>query len=191
MSRGSNRRRVSPGIALVLAVLLYPLAGSAETSIYRTTDAEGNVIFTDAPPAGADARSERLELQRTNTTPPPPEVDRVIQAEEPKEAPTAWEVGITSPANETTIPMGPGNFSVSASVRPALGANQRLQLMVDGAAQGEPNQSGSWQLTNVFRGEHTLKVNVLDDAGKTLATSEPVTVYVMRPVQRRIPLGGG
>ena len=187
MSRGFFAECSKAGVAVLLAALLTPSTGLAETTIYRTTDAEGNVVFTDAPHATSSNQSERVEIQPTNTTPPPPEVERVMQPAEPKKATTKWEVGITSPANETTIPMGPGNFSVGAEVKPALGAGQQLQLMLDGSPQGEPRQTGSWDLTNVFRGEHKLTVRVVNDSGKTLATSEPVTVYVMRPIQTRVP----
>ena len=77
--------------------------------------------------------------------------------------------------------MGPGNFSVSASISPALQQGAQLQLMMDGAPQGEPQAQAGWDLTNVFRGAHDLTVNVIDAQGKTLATSEPVRVYVLRP----------
>ena len=177
--------------ACLLTALLTPLSGIAESSIYRTVDADGNVVFTDAPPASPQSQSERVQVQRTNTAPPPPVVERPEKVATPTAAKTSWTVVITAPANETTIPMGPGNFSVNAEVKPALGAGQRLQLLMDGAPHGEPRQDGAWQLTNVFRGEHKLSVSVVDTAGKSLATSEPVTVYVMRPIQIRAPTPGG
>jgi hypothetical protein len=92
-----------------------------------------------------------------------------------------YTVTITEPANETTIPMGPGNFSVSVNVSPAPQSAEKLQLFVDGAPQGGPQSVSTWNLTNVFRGQHDLTVAVIDGAGKTLAISPPVRVFVMRP----------
>ena len=57
------------GPALLLSLLLISLAATAQ--IYKTTDEQGNVVFTDQPPEGVER--EEVELQRTNTAPPPPE----------------------------------------------------------------------------------------------------------------------
>ncbi len=160
---------------LILILLLLPLAGFGQ-SIYRTTDEDGNVIFTDAPPAGA----EQVELPPTNTAPPPTPMPRPV-APEKKAAPAAPSVAITSPANESTIAMGPGNFSVTASVKPNLGRGQMLQLSIDGKPWGEPQGGSSWALTNIFRGGHDLVVSLVDEDGETLATSEAIRVYVLRP----------
>lgn len=163
---------------LLLTLLLTPLAGIGQ-SIYRTTDKDGNVVYTDAPPAGTSA-SEEVKLPPTNTAPPPPDLPRPADPE-PTENAVAYEVAITSPANESTIAMGPGNFSVSASVKPDLRKGQALQLFMDGQAQGEPQTGTSWNLTNVFRGGHDLTVNLLDKEGQVLASSDAVRVYVLRP----------
>jgi hypothetical protein len=162
---------------LLPLLLLLPLAASAQ--IYKTTDEKGNVLFTDKPPASGEA--EQVELRETNTAAAPPALPR------PKPQPTAaatapaYRVAITSPPDETSIPMGPGNFSVSAEVHPAMGAGRAVQLYVDGAPWGDPQQVPSWDLTNVFRGAHDLTVAVVDGEGKQLAGSEPVRVYVHRP----------
>jgi hypothetical protein len=168
---------------LLLALIALPLAASAQ--IYRTVDENGNVVFSDTPPAeGADG--EEVELQPINTTPPPePRPD--LAPREPEEeaelesAALDYGVAITVPANETTIAMGPGNFSVSAVVRPALGADHRLQLYMDGTPWGDPQTVPSWALTNVFRGAHDITIAVTDAEGEHLAISEPVRVYVLRP----------
>lgn len=162
----------------LLILLLTPLAGFGQ-SIYRTVDEDGNVIFTDAPPADAGER-EQITLPPTNTAPPPPARPQV-EAPATEEGPVTYTVAITSPANETTIAMGPGNFSVSASVKPGLKKGHTLQLMMDGAPRGEPQAGTSWDLTNVFRGAHDLTVSLSDKEGKALATSEAVRVYVLRP----------
>jgi len=164
---------------LLFLALIIPLHSYGQSSIFRTTDEDGNVIFTDAPPAGTST-SEEVEIPPTNTVAPPALGPRPAQAtaEDPT---TVFEVKITSPANESTIAMGPGNFSVSASVSPEFKRGYSLQLFVDGAAHGEPQDSSSWDLTNVFRGGHDLTVGLIDIAGQTVATSETVRVYVLRP----------
>jgi len=163
---------------LTVVALLCP--ASLPGQVYRHVDEAGNVAFTDRPAAGATP----VEIGATNTMPPPPA--RVypprVARPEPAGGDTAdYKVRISSPANETVIPPGPGNFSVTASVTPALGSGHGLQLSIDGAAREEPQTAGSWALVNVFRGERSLAVAVVDEKGRTLAESEPVTVYVFRP----------
>ncbi len=165
---------------LLILLLCTLLAMTASAQVYRVVDEHGNVTFTDKPPADA----EPVDIRQPNTSAPPNAA--AFPAPPPKplddqDAGGGYQVAITSPANETIIPRGPGNFSVSASVSPALGGGHMLQLLLDGQPRQEPQGSTSWALTNVFRGEHTLTVAVVDKDGKQLATSGPVTVFVFRP----------
>ncbi len=165
----------------LLILLLCTLLGmTASAQVYRVVDEHGNVTFTDKPPADA----EPVDIRQPNTSTPPnasafPE--RPSKAADDADASSAYRVSITAPANETIIPRGPGNFSVSASVSPALGSSDKLQLLLDGQPRQEPQTATTWALTNVFRGEHRLTVAVISKDGKQLATSEPVTVFVFRP----------
>lgn len=166
---------------LLLVLLLFPLASLGQT-VYRTTDAQGNVVFTDRPPANATPE-DRVDIRPTNTV-RPPEVPAPPVPEETPEVEAAVEpyrVAITNPTNETSFPMGPGNFSVSATVTPPLRDGDSLQLFMDGTPRGEPQLGASWDLTNVFRGRHDLTVGVIGPAGETIILSDPVTVFVFRP----------
>jgi Domain of unknown function (DUF4124)/Penicillin-Binding Protein C-terminus Family len=166
---------------LLLALLMLPLSGLAQ-AVYRTTDAQGNVVFTDSPPANATP-ADRVEIRPTNTVQPPQIPPRPVSENTPNaEAEVAaYILNITEPVNETTIPMGPGNFSVSVNVSPTLQGAENLQLFLDGAPQGKPQRASTWSLTNVYRGQHDLTVGVIDGSGKTLAISPPVRVFVQRP----------
>ncbi|MCB1678231.1 MAG: DUF4124 domain-containing protein [Halioglobus sp.] len=171
------RRRV-----LVALLFLLPALGGAET-LYKTTDRDGNVIFSDTP-APDGVVSEKITVREPNTAPPPPSMP--APSPEPKSAAaeaTAYSVAIIFPTDETTIPNGPGNFSVSAEVTPPLQDSDALQLYIDGIPWGEPQSVPSWSLTNIFRGEHSLKVAVIDtdNDDRHLAASAPIRVYVHRP----------
>jgi Domain of unknown function (DUF4124) len=166
---------------LLLALLLTSFASSAD-SIYRTTDAEGNVVFTDAPNASSKP-AESVEIQRINTVEPPRIITPLPDSDTANEQPEvpARTVTITTPANETSFPMGPGNFSVSVKVDPALKKYEGLQLFIDGQPWGSPQRDTMWDLINVFRGQHDLTVSVVDNSGQVLAMSAPVRVFVHRP----------
>ncbi len=166
---------------LIVALLLAPLAGA---QIYKTVDEQGNVSFSDIPPADG-RQAEEIRLRETNSTPPPPVLVRPEPAADDSDGEEAeatnYQVAISEPANETSIPMGPGNFSVSARVEPALADGALLQLYIDGSPSGSPQSGTSWGLTNVFRGAHDLTVAVVDGDGNQLAQSDPVRVFVFRP----------
>ena len=138
--------------------------------------------YTDAPGATAQP-AEQIKVQRTNTVEPPqimplPDTDTPAVEEE---APPPYVVTITSPTDQTSFPMGPGNISVNVHVSPALKKYAGLQLFVDGVAWGDPQRDTMWDLINVFRGQHDLTVAVVSNTGETQAVSEPVRVYVHRP----------
>lgn len=166
---------------LVLAMLLASFSSMAE-SIYRTTDADGNVVFTDAPTA-TSRPAEPVELNRTNTT-RAVQISTLPDSNSPgagEAAAPAYAVTIISPENETSFPMGPGNFSVSVSVSPALKKYEGLQLFLNGVPWGTPQRDTLWDLINVLRGQQDLSVAVVNTAGETLGMSAPVRVFVHRP----------
>ena len=171
--------------AILIALLSagIALSGATQAQIYKYRDKDGNVVFSDTPPAGnAPEQVEQVELGKTNTTAPPPSVPALeskVKTATPEQV--SYQTVITSPADGSTIPMGPGNFAVTANFTPTLGAGERAQLMLDGTAVGEPQRGTAWSLSNVFRGEHKLVVQRLGRDGKTIDSSQPVTVYVMRP----------
>jgi len=110
------------------AITLALLATVSYAQIYKQVDEDGNVTFTDQPPADG----QPVELGTTNTAPPPVNAYPRRAAPSEKAAKSTYTATITSPANETIIPNGPGNFSVSATVSPALQGDHRLQLLIDG-----------------------------------------------------------
>jgi hypothetical protein len=177
LSAGGFMKRLT-----LILLLTLPMAVSAQ--IYKTTDRQGNVVYTDKPSA-ADSQTEEIKLQTTNTAPPPPDIPRSAPttaapgAEEAQQA--VYIIEIATPANETTIPMGPGNFLLSATVAPSLKEGEMLQLHMDGIPWGEPQIATSWGLSNVFRGAHDFTVSVLGADGAPLVSSAPVRVFIMRP----------
>ena len=128
--------------------------------------------------------SERIESPPVNSIPAPTSIPAPDPKRDSALAPTesaGYGVSIVSPPDETTIPNGPGNFSVSADVTPGLAPGDTLQLYLDGIAWGEAQSRGIWQLTNIDRGAHTLTVGVIDATGNAVTVSSPVTVFVYRP----------
>lgn len=162
------------------------LAAPVAAQIYKVTDEEQGVIFTDRPGnvgSTSGRNVEEVELSDTNTvapvTPTRPRSTSTAKAEpEESEAPT---VSITSPGNESTIAMGPGNFAVSALAKPPLARGESLVLLIDGQPVGAAQTSSSWFVEGALRGPHDLVVQRTTSRGTTVAISEPVRIYVLRP----------
>lgn len=167
---------------LIAQLVAHPLAAD---TVYKVVDEEGNVTFTDTPPSDASAIVEAHSLLGTNITPAVSATQAATeQTARPDEVPR-YVTRITSPASETTIPMGPGDFTVEADVSPNLETGEQLILMLDGKPVNAPQLASTWQLTNVFRGEHRLQIVRVTEEGEPQSKSPEHTVYVMRPTVGR------
>lgn len=151
-------------------------AGAGEGRIYRMTDEQGRVIFTDSPPAGADAREVRP--QPSNIMPAPARPQGQARPSPPA-SPDAFagysEIVIHAPAADQTFQNPQQPISVQVGVTPALQAGHQLRILHNGTPLA------GTQLVQPVRGAHTLVAQVLDDDGKVLAESGAVTVHVHRP----------
>ena len=180
------KRALLTGRSLLLAITVSigAVPASLAQTVYKVTDKEGNVTFTDAPPLNTDSSVETQTVHATNTS--VAVAPKLVAASTAEVAePVSYETVIVAPAEAATIPMGPGNFSVEAMVRPALSQGERVVLTVDGEPVGTPQRMATWQLTNIYRGEHRLQVVRVDGEGAKVNASSERTVYVMRPTANR------
>jgi|AMFO01.1.fsa_nt_gi hypothetical protein len=161
---------------LVLFALASASAAPAVAEVYKRTNPDGSVEFTDVP---SKQEEEPVPLNPTNTFEAP---SAPLQQSTPKPKASQEKysaISITSPANEATIRDNTGAITVNVSLTPALQSGHKLVLLVDGSQKGE-STSGSFELTNLDRGSHSLAAQVLDDAGKTVISSTAVTIFLHR-----------
>ncbi|MCL7941657.1 DUF4124 domain-containing protein [Halomonas sp. ATCH28] len=168
------------------------LAAQAQT-IYRTTDAQGNVVFTDNPERGG----EEVVLKPLTVVPGRGEVREagapaVVDgggsgsgggaAAGPGQPFMPYDsFGILSPRQEETLPTGAaGNVQVSLGVQPDLREDHRVRLLVDGQVSQTAMYTDTFMLNNLERGEHVLQAELLDGSGAVRHRTSPVTLYVQR-----------
>lgn len=161
---------------LLIAGLLAAFAGYAD--VYRWVDENGQVHFSDRPREGA----ERVELQEPQTfsAPASRRPPRTPDNSSADQAPFSYEtLAITSPGQEETLWNIEGQLDVSMRLSPRLQRGHELRLYLDGQ-QVEQLQAGSTRvrLTDVYRGNHSLRAEVVDAGGRTLIQSEPVNFFV-------------
>ena len=175
---------------LLFASLLGVICAS-NAQIYKWTDNQGNVHFTDTPREGS-VKVDLPDVQSFSapTTAPETKVESPPESRVEKTEHVYTEVSITQPLNQATIRNNQGGIEISAKVKPDLMQGDLGQLLFDGVALGKPQPSLLFILNGINRGSHTLAVQILDEQGNVLNTSDSITVYMHRPRVNMVPRGG-
>ncbi|KGP63466.1 hypothetical protein EP47_05615 [Legionella norrlandica] len=165
---------------LVSFVLLMMIICCSHAQIYKWTDSQGVVHFSDKPHEGA----EKVKIPETQTYTPPENGSG--GSSEPKEVKKEEEekytrLEIIQPQNEATIRNNQGYVVVAVQIEPDLSSGDNLQLIFDGAPLGDPQPNLLFQLNGIYRGSHTIAVQVLNANGEVVKTSESITIYMHRP----------
>jgi hypothetical protein len=91
------------------------------------------------------------------------------------------KINIIQPQNSETIRSSQGFLAVAVQIDPALMPGDMMQLLFDGATLGEPQVNPLFQLSGIYRGSHTIAVQIIDANGTVLETSDSITVYMQNP----------
>jgi hypothetical protein len=173
---------------LSLLLFLFPLASQAD--IYKTIDANGNVIYSDRPSANATV----ISLPKANTTAAtqtatPPSSSSEAQSTTSEEVASALsgekkdgrkpytKFAIASPADQESIQNQP-ILNVSLEVEPTLQAGDVIQVYVDGGPIGNASHATEFNLTVPYRGTHVLSAILFDKDMHVLAKTSSITIYV-------------
>ncbi|WP_448213488.1 DUF4124 domain-containing protein [Colwellia sp. MEBiC06753] len=160
-------------IFIIIATLATPvLAGQAKVYVWR--DENGVLVFSDSPRADA----EEVKVKEGNNI--LPSVDTSILDIKPQVIEDNYDVVITQPEPNATIRDNSGSVFVSGGIRPIFKQGHHVQLYLDGEPYKEPQNHSMFALRNIDRGEHQIKIELLDEKGKVIASSEPVTFYMHR-----------
>lgn len=171
-------------LCLLLGLCL-PWAGAQAATVYRSIDAEGNVVFTDQP----TENSERVELEPLTVVPSPEPIPLAPTFEQDDDDEVAFGdpfmpytiFRIVEPEDEQTLPTGyAGNVQVELDIDPDLRDDHRVRLLLDGEISQSAVHTKAFLLTDLDRGEHTIQAELLDASGRVRHRTEPVTLYVHR-----------
>jgi len=163
-------------IAIVLSITLtFPvLATSAKIYVWRND--QGVLVFSDSPKAGA----EEVTLKKGNTVVPAMSIETSLLDITPKVLKNEYEVIITQPKNNATIRDNTGSIYISGGIKPVFKRGFMVQLYIDGKKHKKPQNNSIFSLRNINRGEHQLKMELLDNTGKVIASSKVTTFYMHR-----------
>ena len=168
-----------PAIATLCALLL---AVPAAAEIYKTVDANGNVVYTDVPPKTDGAPVQMAPLNSYE----PSHVPRTSAPTSGTSSGAALDahyyslLQITEPADDEAVRENAGNVAIAVAISPALRGDHRLVLVLDDTPVEGDAEDNVFQLTNLDRGTHVAAVEVVDAQGALVAESAPVTFHVLR-----------
>lgn len=162
----------------VTGILLLVVAVTAHAEVYKSINADGEVVYSDRPAQGA----ERVKMPPLPSYTPQP-VRTLSRPAPAVEQQMRYEsFTITSPASDATIRNNLGTVEIDTRLAPALmtSLGHRIQFYLDGMAHGALLDSTMLTLGNVERGEHRLSASVVDTAGNVLITTAEIAVHVKR-----------
>lgn len=161
-------------ITLLLSLLFSGLLWAK--TLYKVIQADGTVLYTDIPKAGAEV----VDLSNTNsaTMPalavPPAVIRKNTHSSRPK---PSYQLRLLTPANEQNLRSNNGLVRVTAKLQPTT-AGQYLLFLNN--QQVATERSGTFILENLNRGSHQIQVKFSDNSGKILASSAVQTFHLHR-----------
>lgn len=172
--------------ALILLLALVPgLVAAGE--IYRSTDEEGNPLFTDDPP---DDDAEPVELDPITSVPPPETGDGAEGQQgsggssggDGQGGPAYHGISITYPPADQAVRHNGGLVPVRVALEPEdarLAEGHQVEILLDGDVRAS-GASLQVSVSAVARGPHTVRARVIDATGATVVTSPPVDFFLLR-----------
>ncbi|MAG76560.1 MAG: DUF4124 domain-containing protein [Colwelliaceae bacterium] len=159
---------------LILIVLLSLPVQAYQAKVYVWRDENGVLVFSDSPRPGA----EEVKVEEKNDV--LPSVDTSILDITPQVIEDKYEVVVTQPEQNATIRDNSGSVFVSGGIKPIFKRGFTVQLILDGKVYEKPQTHSMFALRNIDRGEHQIKLELLNEKGKVIASSEAVTFYMHR-----------
>lgn len=183
-------------VSTFFSILLFALTGGASltataTPIYKVTDNNGRVIFTDRPNQYQDTASDITSISTSPTsattptyTPAPTSSHHTSATANHQNSQTAkrYQLTFISPSEPTPYRRPAQNIDVQLSVTPSLDANDTVQILLD----GQPISQGltaSIPTLELNPGEHTLTAQIIshgDDHPTSTLSQVNQTIYVIQ-----------
>lgn len=175
-------------IALVISTVV---ASAVAGGVYKVVDDQGNITYTDTPPAEITADEMVLPVINPISSPtltPSPAAERspISTDIETVMAFTGYSsVVMVAPLDGSLVRFDQPKLMAQLALTPALQADHLVQFYIDGSAYGRAIPAISLAIGGLERGSHRISARVLSSQGAVLAITEPVTVHVQRHFKRK------
>jgi len=132
---------------------------------------------------GLPRPAEKVKIDKVLTVPAGPDDFKYTPPEKP-DLGNYTKLEIVNPENNHVFTGNTGEVNVSVKITPALRESDSFIFYMDGKKQGD-SSSPSFQMTNLDRGTHTVKVDVANKDVKSLKSSATVSFTVKRTSKKR------
>jgi len=153
-------------------------AQQTKVQMWKWTDANGVVHYSDVPGPGAVQMDIHVSGARSSGV-PPPDGGTAASTYEPTAQTTGYNsLAIVQPANETSYFDANPIIDVHLRSDPALLSGDSIYLLLDGKRVGNSGDALDYSLSSVPRGQHTLTAKIVDGNGEEKIQSQPVVFYM-------------
>jgi hypothetical protein len=169
---------------IFFALILFAVCANAE--LFKWKDADGNIIFSDQPPAGSDKAESEVKpetLPHINTVPALDLTKR--RATQPTESGSNKvnykDFAIVSPLHDSEVRENSGKIQVTIQIQPDNFSEHGHQLVIhmDGV-EVYKGINTSVSLDNVDRGTHNIKASIVNNRGYVLRETRLTTFTLQR-----------
>jgi hypothetical protein len=171
-------------LALILGIVAFAGTAVAQDQIYRTVDANGNVVFTDVPPVNRQGQPDgkKVTVEPSNTYEPPEVTAPASGSTSSGSGASNYysELAVVAPVEDATIRDNAGEVLIQAVVTPQLRSDHRMLLVMDGAPTEVEAVDGVFELSNLDRGTHTAGARIVNGDGVVQIESPAVTFHLLR-----------
>lgn len=164
---------------IVILLLLTLFVFSSHAEIYKGTDAEGNVTYSDEK----SPNSTEIKVPEITTIPMPKPKPKEPKKEEKEEEKPYESFLIKSPVDDETIRTPLRDIVVTLSIKPELDLKQQhsINVYIDGFIVAEKAEELTLPIPNVVRGSHEVRAEVIDAEENILIKSKAVKFHLKRP----------
>lgn len=166
----------------MLGLVSMGVAADTGTQVFRSVDAQGNVVFTDTQSKG----SKPVDIQAPSSVGvvAPPAVAAPMSAppSDPQTFAGYQALVITQPAQGEALNNTAGDVNVSVDLVPALRTDlgHGLTITLDGKPVSQNSARMNVALNEVERGEHVLEAFVVNSQGQVVFQSAPARFSLQR-----------
>lgn len=143
-------------------------------ALYVKYDENGSASFSDKPLPNYQLYSPSRAVTSYKTEIPTRKIVKNNSQE------FSHKINVMAPSQDETIRSNNGYLLVVGAISPDDIKKYTVQLYIDGNTYGEPQSSLIFNVENIDRGEHQLKLALVSNTGKVIALSDPTTFYMHR-----------
>jgi len=168
-------------IFTLIICLGFTFSIGAQTKIYKYTDKNGNIHFTDKNPSYGEKQKSDLKfiaeipVKQLDSAP-----NRRRESHKEKQAKNIFEnFVIATPENKVTLYGTKGNVVASVNVEGDIQTNYRIKFYVDDLPHGKV-KSKSQLIADVEIGEHSIYAEMIDDSTRRVILTTPKTIFYLK-----------